>query len=765
MKAFRIVVTGLVQGVGFRPFIDRVVRQMKLNGYVRNVGGSEVEVWIEGDEEYLYEFLAALLYEKPPPALIDEVVFEEEIPVGYTGFTILKSSEARILRSNIPPDLAVCRHCLEEVLDPLNRRYMYPFNSCAWCGPRFSMMHRSPYDRENTSMSKYMLCDECLREYNDPENIRRHHAQGISCPRDGPKLTLYDRDFTPINTRDPIKEAAKLIDEGYIVAVKGIGGYHIASLATDDEVVHRLRTRKKRPRKPFAVMGLDTSILELLVYMDERDREILESPRAPILLLPKREDSPVSRLVSPGLSHEGVFIAYTPLHFLLLMNTRDKFLIMTSGNVSGEPMCRDEECAKNRLTSIVDYFLVHDRDIVNRVDDSVIRRTGGEYVLLRRSRGYAPSWIKVPVELQREVIAFGGDLNNVGGIGFEDKVVLTQYIGDLESYNAQVDLVNTIEYLVRNYGVDPERVVIAVDKHPSYHSRRLGIEYSRRHGTGVIEIQHHYAHVFGAAVDRGLSGVVAGLAIDGVGWGDDSTIWGGEVFVFDMDKPGVYRRVASIDYIPLTSDRDTVKPFRLLYGYLAKKGWDIGEIDRVLGLRDDNRILEGHLVYNMVKQGRYTPASSTGRLIDIVASIIDPGIERSFEGEPAIRLEAMAFNGVPRLLEDVRFPIDDGLMRLDAYGIISRILEERSSMKPDDLAASFLYSIGYYYGELIAVSTKGSGASNIVVSGGASVNEYIYRGLRERLALEGLEPLLPLNIPPNDEGIAFGQVIVAGLIR
>ncbi|MGC8953144.1 MAG: carbamoyltransferase HypF [Desulfurococcus sp.] len=765
MKALRIVVTGLVQGVGFRPFIDRVVRQMKLNGYVRNVGGSEVEVWIEGNEEYLYEFLAALLYEKPPPALIDDVVFEEEIPVGYTGFTILKSSEARILRSNIPPDLAVCRHCLEEVLDPLNRRYMYPFNSCAWCGPRFSMMHRSPYDRENTSMSKYMLCDECLREYNDPENVRRHHAQGISCPRDGPRLALYDNDFTPINTRDPIKEAAQLIDEGYIVAVKGIGGYHIASLATDDEVVHRLRTRKKRPRKPFAVMGLDTSILELLVYMDERDREILESPRAPILLLPKREDSPVSRLVSPGLSHEGVFIAYTPLHFLLLMNTKDKFLIMTSGNVSGEPMCRDEECAKNRLTSIVDYFLVHDRDIVNRVDDSVIRKTGGEYVLLRRSRGYAPSWIKVPVELQREVIAFGGDLNNVGGIGFEDKIVLTQYIGDLESYNAQVDLVNTIEYLVRNYGVDSEKALIAVDKHPSYHSRRLGIEYSRRHGAGIIEIQHHYAHVFGVAVDRGLSGVVAGLAIDGVGWGDDSTIWGGEVLVFDMDKPGVYRRVASIDYIPLTSDRDTVKPFRLLYGYLAKKGWDIGEIDRVLGLRDGNRILEGHMVYNMVKRGRYTPASSTGRLIDIVASIIDPGIERSFEGEPAIRLEAMAFNGVPRLLEDVRFQIDGNLVRLDVYGVISRILEERSSMKPCDLAASFLYSIGYYYGELIAASIKGSSISNIVVSGGASVNEYIYRGLRDRLASEGLKPLLPLNIPPNDEGIAFGQVIVAGLIR
>jgi len=765
MKALRITVTGLVQGVGFRPFIDRVVRQLGLKGFVRNIGGSEVEVWVEGDEDGLYEFLAALIYEKPLPAIIEEVVFEEEYPLGYNGFTILKSSESRILRSNIPPDFAVCRHCLEEILDPSNRRYMYPFNSCAWCGPRFSMMYKSPYDRENTSMSKYILCDECLREYSDPENIRRHHAQGISCPRDGPSLMLYDRGFNPVESQDPIREAAKLIDEGYIVAIKGIGGYHIASLATDDDVVLKLRERKRRPRKPFAIMGIDTSVLELLVYMSEDDKAMLESPQAPILLLPKREDSPVSRYVSPGLSSEGVFVAYTPLHFILLMHTRDKFLIMTSGNASGEPMCRDEECARSKLGRIVDFFLVHDREIVNRVDDSVVRKTGGEYILLRRSRGYAPSWIRISVELEREVIAFGGDLNNVGAVGFEDKVVLTQYIGDLDSYAAQADLLKAVDYLARNHGLDTSRLVVAVDKHPMYYSRWLGIEYARKHGVEAVEVQHHYAHVYGVAVERGLSGVVAGLAIDGVGWGDDATVWGGEVILFNTMEPGNYKRVASIDRIPLTSDRDALKPVRILYGYLGRKGWELSEIDRVLDIRDGRLTMEGRVAYNMVKQGIYTPASSTGRLLDAVAALINPGVERSFEGEPAIWLESLAFNNTPRLLENARFSMIDGVLVLDYYGILTELIEARSSMKPGDLAASFLYSLGYYYGDLIAASVRGINLSGVVVSGGASVNEFIYRGLHDRLREEGLKPLLPKSIPPNDEGLAFGQSIVAGLIR
>lgn len=764
MKAFRVVIAGLVQGVGFRPFIDRIVRSLGLKGYVRNVGGSEVEVWVEGSEEQLYEFLALLVYEKPPPAVVEEVFVEEEAPAYYHEFTILKSSEVKLLRSNIPPDLAVCKHCLMEVLDPSNRRYMYPFNSCAWCGPRFSMMYKSPYDRENTSMAKYLLCDECMREYRDPSNERRYHAQGISCPRDGPKLALYDSEFNLLDSKDPIGDAAKLVDEGYIIAVKGVGGYHIAALATSDDVVYRLRLRKKRPRKPFAVMGLDTSVLKLLVYMSEEDEALLNSPQAPILLLPKREDSPVSKLVSPGLSHEGVFTAYTPLHFILLMNTRDKFLIMTSGNVSGEPMCTSEECARRKLKGIVDFYLVHDREIVNRVDDSVLRKTGEEYVQLRRSRGYAPAWIRIPFELSRSVIAFGGDLNSTGAVGFEDKIVVSQYIGDLDSFNAQLDLLKALDYLVRNYGLNENSLIVVVDKHPLYHSRTLGLEYARRHGAQVLEVQHHYAHVYGAAVDRGLKGRVAGLAVDGVGWGDDSTIWGGEVIIFNVEEPGVYKRVASIDQVPLTSDRDTLKPIRLLYGYLARKGWSVSEIEKTLPGATGGARVEGRVAFRLVELGRYTLASSTGRLLDMVASILDPSVERSFEGEPAILLEALASRGAPRLIEGFKLSQENRLLRLDYYEAVVRLLEDAGRASHGSIAASFLYSLGYYYGELIIESTKGESIDGVVISGGAAVNDYIYRGLRDSLRAAGLKPLLPQRIPPNDGGLSFGQAVIGGLV-
>ncbi|MEM0380239.1 MAG: carbamoyltransferase HypF [Desulfurococcaceae archaeon] len=769
IKAYRLIVTGLVQGVGFRPFIHRLAVKNNVNGFVRNIGGSEVEIWIEGFVDNIERFVESIKNDKPIVAYIDEVIIEEKEPQGYTSFQILPSSSDRITRSNIPPDFAICRDCLNEILDPSNRRYRYPFNSCAYCGPRFSYIYKVPYDRENTAMNKYRLCKECLIEYNDLENIRRYHAEGISCPNDGPRLYLINaKTWESIETKDPVTETAKLIDEGHIVAIKGIGGFHIACLASCDETVLKLRYRKRRLTKPFAVMGLNTSVLEKLVYIDESDRFLLESPQSPILLLPKKPDTPVSKYVSPGLSHEGVFIAYTPLHYLLLMETRDKFLVMTSGNIHGEPMCIDEDCVRNRLKNIVDYVLTHDRVIVNRVDDSVLRKTLGNYVFLRRSRGYAPQWIRLKKDLSGVFIGFGSDLNNVFSIGFENKIVMSQYIGDLDSFEAQRDLLKYLDFLVHNYHIDPSKAIVVVDKHPQYVSRSIGYEYASRYNTMVVDIQHHYAHAIGALYEAGLEGSYISLVIDGLGWGDDNTIWGGELLVINDLEP-VYSRIGSINQLPLTSDRDTFYPMRLLVGLMTIMGYDWNDIERLLSRLGvyDKSLFEYTIVYKLVQSNKYTPASSTGRLIDLVSALLNVCSYRSYDGEPAIKLEALA-DRADRIVDIPGFRIvnRDGLNKLDYYSAIEWLIENRDLLSPEVLARSFLYNLGYWFGELLTNSIKGLRVENtVLISGGAAVNNYIGMGFKQRLDEDDLKLYIPLKIPLNDEGVCFGQVVAASLYR
>lgn len=620
-------------------------------------------------------------------------------------------------------------------------------------------------------MAKYRLCEECLREYNDLSNTRRYHAQGISCPIDGPRLFLYDNKWDIIETNDPVETAAKLIDEGYIVAVKGIGGYHIAALATNDDVVLKLRKRKKRPTKPFAIMGLDANVLEKIVHIDDRSRKILESPQAPILLLPKKEDSPVSKYVSPGLSHEGVFLAYTGLHYLLLMETRDKFLIMTSGNKHGEPMCIDEDCAKEKLSSIVDYFLLHDREIVNRVDDSVLRWTGNNLVFLRRSRGYAPLWIRIGVKLRGEYIAFGADLSTAGGIGFDDRIILTQYIGDIDEPASMTDMIKYIEFFVKNYRIDESRAFVVVDKHPRYNSRLLGLKYAEEKGFKVLEIQHHYAHVLGTAVDNGVkAGVIAGLAIDGAGYGDDGKIWGGEVILFDPSRPW-YKRVASLKPLPIVSDRDAYYPVRLLVLLLSCRGYGWEEIRKILKSRDlIDKVPYGekelHLVHSLALRNQYTEASSTGRLLDLFSVLLNIGHIRTYEGELAVRLEATAFHG--KVMDDPGYRIvsRNGILQLDYSNVVDNLLNTPSiKLSLQDYARTLLYWLGYYYGELIVSSIRGTRVEKVVVSGGAAVNNYIIEGLETRLDEDELEILLPKRIPPGDGGIALGQIIAASLFN
>lgn len=761
IKALRIRVIGVVQGVGFRPFVYRLASGMGLRGFVRNLGGSEVEIHVEGCEGSVERFLEALLKERPPPAKVEEVKVEEVRPAGYEGFSILPSAKLAALRSMIPPDIAVCGDCLREVLDPGSRWYRYPFNSCAWCGPRYSIMYDIPYDRERTSMRSFPLCDDCSSEYNDPRDPRRFHAQGISCPRCGPRVQLLDGRFRRVDAEDPIREAARLVDEGFVVAVKGLGGYHLAALATDDSVLLELRRRKSRPTQPFAIMALNTSVVERIAYLPPEARELLESPERPIVLLPKR-DGELSELVAPKLDTVGVMLPYTALHYLLLSCTKDKFLVMTSGNKHGKPMCIDEECAKRQLAGIADYFLVHNREIVNRVDDSVVRITDGRPVMLRRGRGYAPRWLRVPFEVG-ESVAFGAELQTAGAVSFEDKVVLTQFIGDADDYDTLMDMDRYLRYLTRAYRVRPSTVV--VDKHPGYLTRKLGMAWARELGAEVVEVQHHHAHAASLMAEKGVGPdeVRVAVTIDGMGYGDDGKIWGGEVLIASYRS---YTRHGHLLEVPQPGgDSATRYPVKMLVGMLSRIMAE-DEVIRVLSSRGllsglPRGELEARVAYRQASLGKAPLTTSMGRVLDSVSALLKLCVERTYEGEPAIVLEAVARGGRDLGLE-ARIVERDGSRIVDTAGLLGDLIENLE--KPtSDLALSAQLALGRALGNVALSAIRGCRrcGSEVLASGGAAVNSYVVRGLRERLAEEDVELVLPRLYPPGDGGLALGQVVVA----
>ncbi|QGR16722.1 carbamoyltransferase HypF [Sulfurisphaera ohwakuensis] len=733
--SYRIIISGIVQGVGFRPFIYRIATKANVKGYVRNLGGSEVEVRIEGNKEGIAEFMRLLFSKLPPVAEIEEIKIEESEFESFNDFKILASGNEIRTPSQIPPDFAVCDECMKEVLDPNNpRRYKYAFNSCAYCGPRFSMMYKLPYDRENTSMKHFPLCDECKHEYYDPNNERRFDAQGISCNRDGPRLYLETIDGEKVNG-DPIELTAKIINEGYIVAVKGIGGFHIAANPFDDDVVLKLRERKNRPQQPFAVMALNLDIIEKYTYISSIERSLLTSPQRPIVLLKKREPYQLSKHISPGLDREGFFLYYTPLHYLLLSNVKNNILIMTSGNKHGFPMCISEECVKKKLKDVVDYVLYHNREIANRVDDSVVRVSSGRIMMLRRSRGYAPTWIRLKRKVKEPIVAVGAELQNVGALAFDDKVVLTQYIGDTDELETLNELDKALSLLISWYNIKPK--VIIADKNPAYQSTYLAHKLAERFSADLVQIQHHYAHILSVSADYGYEEGV-GIAIDGIGYGDDGNGWGGEIIKFDRER---YERKYHLKYIPYVGgDVNALKPERMLALFLSTfMNWD--EIRRIVSLGD--RELE---ILEKISKRSTLFTSSTGRVLDAVSAFLGICKYRTYEGEPAMKLEASARGG--KILDSLEIPIVGE--EIDTTVIFKWLLQNRD--KPiNDLAITVQYKLGE---SLVKASLK-LNPERILVSGGAAVNEYILKGIIDNS--EGVEVLTPRRIPAGDGGIALGQ--------
>ncbi|ABL77727.1 carbamoyltransferase HypF [Thermofilum pendens] len=752
MRAWRIRVTGVVQGVGFRPHVYRLAKKYGLRGYVQNLGGSEVEIWVEGEETLLRSFLEDLKLKTPRSAELDEVVVEEVEPSGFSDFAILRSGTNITKVSMIPPDFGICDDCLREVLDPSSRWYRYPFHSCAWCGPRFSVIERIPYDRENTSMRHFPLCPDCLEEYGDPGNIRRFHIQGISCPNCGPQVYLVDGRGSPVNVKDPIVEAARLIDEGSIVAVKGIGGFHLACLATDDDVLRRLRDRKKRPRKPFAVMALDLKVAERIAVLDENAKSILSSPARPILILPRVPGS-LSELVAPGLRTVGVMLAYSALHYLLLSATRDKYLVMTSGNESGEPIIKDNEEALRKLSGIADYFLMHNRRIVNRVDDSVVRFTDGETVLIRRSRGYAPKWLPLPRPVRVPALSTGAFLMNTGSIAVEKYVITTQHIGDLENLETYNFLIEALEFLKRTYGVSDCDAVPIVDKHPYYLSRRVAEELSAKCSRELVEVQHHVAHVAAAMLEAWEEDAV-GIAIDGVGYGDDGQAWGGEVL--RVGREG-YERLGHLDYVPLPGgDRATYYPARILVG-VAGEVFGCEEAAKIAEANGLENLLPGgrqELLLTLKQLGSAPKASSAGRFLDAVAAALKVSWERSYEGEPAITLEEYSWGG--SLIGDSLLEREEGVVLTKDF--LARLLTGEVKGHPRDLA----YTVQFLLGRRLAEIALESGARKVYVAGGSAVNTVIIKGIKSVLGGENV--YIPRKLPPGDNGISAGQIYYAYLV-
>ena len=766
--ALKINVIGLVQGVGFRPFIYRLATSLGLKGYVRNLGGSEVEIVVEGEEENVHEFILDLQRKKPPPAEIEDLSIER-IPLrGFKRFEILKSGHFITKRSMIPPDLGICDHCLSEVLDPNSRWYQYPFNSCAWCGPRFTMMYTIPYDRCNTSMRDFPLCSKCKREYEDPNNVRRFHAQGISCPECGPKVMLMDMSGDIIEIEKPIEEAARLIDEGAILGVKGLGGFHIAAVASSDEIVLELRRRKRRPTKPFALMVLDLNVASRLVVLNGTAEKILKSPSRPILVLPRRPEAPVSKYVAPNLYTLGIMLPYTALHYILLKSTKDKFLIMTSGNRRGLPISISERDALRELKDIVDYLLVHNRVIVNRCDDSVLRFTLGKPTFLRRSRGYAPHWLHSPLNLSKPIIAFGADISSAGAIGFDKYIVQSQYIGDLDNIETMEYLDQALKFLIKCYKIDVSNSILVADRHPLYRSSRVAEYWSELYGVPLIRVQHHHAHLLSAMVELGISheNDAIGIAIDGVGYGDDGKIWGGEVLRVSYRE---YERIGHLRYVPLPGGDVAVKyPARTLIGFLSTFMKDDEVIDIATKLKLHEQLRYGRreveVILSSIRNNRVPLTSSMGRTLDALSSLLGLCAFRDYEGEPAIVLEEYSVGG--KLLDCIDFPISSSNPRIVNT---SRGFEEILSIIGDYDSKSIGYTFQFRLGESLAKIAlrrldRCSVDDLVIVSGGAAVNNIILAGINSVLSQHGIRLYVNRKVPPGDGGIAVGQVVAGNVM-
>jgi hydrogenase maturation protein HypF len=735
-----IAVSGVVQGVGFRPFVYGLALRLGVRGFVKNrLGGVIIEA--EGDSSALDHFTAELK-RGPPLSRIEEVQWAAQPVRGETGFRIEESEAAGAGAVFISPDVATCDDCLREMFDPSDRRYRYPFLNCTNCGPRLTIVRGAPYDRERTTMAAFALCGDCRQEYDDPRD-RRFHAQPIACPACGPRLRALDGKGRPTGADDPIGWARALLEEGKIGAIKGLGGWHLACDARSGTSAAELRRRKHRDEKPFALMVRDLAAAEALCELSRGERELLLSPARPIVLMRRRAGVPVAEAVAPHTPLLGLMLPYTPLHHLLLENSAA--LVMTSGNRSNEPIAFDDSDALARLEGIADFFLAHDRPIHSRCDDSVVRVVSSAPVHFRRSRGHAPLPVRLPAAVKEPTLALGGELKSTFALADGTNGFLSHHLGDLEHAAAFRAYAASIAHYEALYRIAPRRVVH--DLHPDYASTRYALE----RGLPRLAVQHHHAHMASCLAENAVKGEAIGVCFDGMGFGADGTLWGGEFLVGDCRS---FRRAAHLGLVPMPGgEQATREPWRMAVAHLRAAGEDPGPIAARVGasaLRTVERMIE--------RSFNAPLTSSMGRLFDAVAAIAGVCDTASFEGQGAIRLESLAVEVDACGAYAFGFEIP----QLDARPVVAEVAREvRGNVPAAVIARRFHAGVASLIARVCERLRSETGIDQVVLTGGVFMNAVLLRESLELLEARGFHAFRHRLVPPNDGGLSLGQLAVA----
>lgn len=741
MKSCKIKISGRVQGVGFRPFVYRLAKSLDLTGWVLNSTGS-VEILIQGSEANIRNFIDALIHDPPPLSHIENI-FEEIVEEStYTDFSIIKSREDKGFNF-ISPDIAICDDCLRELRDPHDRRFGYPFINCTNCGPRYTIIEDLPYDREKTTMKVFKMCEVCNEEYHNPLS-RRFHAQPDACSVCGPHLWI---DSLNIPESNLFKEIGKLLYEGQILAIKGIGGFHIACDATNESAVERLRNNKKRRSKPFALMMKDLDMIRRYCYVNNTEEKILRGKERPIVLLRIKDYLDLSPSIAPGNLYLGVMLPYAPYHYLIF-DDFDRPIVMTSGNLSEEPIIKDNVEAKDKLKNIVDNFVLHNRNIRNRIDDSVVFVEDNDLTFVRRARGYAPDPLKVSIEVD-PVLALGPELKNTFAIGSGNYVFMSPHIGDLKDLETLDVFEETIEDFIHLFRINPE--VLVHDLHPQY----LSTEFAEKFKSfmKVVPVQHHRAHILSLLLDRDIGDPIIGFSFDGTGFGEDGNIWGGEVFVGNLRE---LHRAAHFKYFPMAGgDYSIENPKRIAYSYLFSN--EIEDNGNYLPISP----LEKDIIKSMIQNKKnifYT--SSCGRIFDMVSAILGVRSVIDYEGQAAVELEMCAMDSDTSAVYP--FEIQKGSsLEIDILPMIKKILEDRQHINRSIIARQFHNTIAYIILSTAEILREKYHINKVGLSGGVFQNRLLLNILSPLLKESKFEVYTHRRIPPNDGGISLGQIALA----
>jgi hydrogenase maturation protein HypF len=763
LKREALLVCGVVQGVGFRPFVYRLALEEGLAGFIGNdTDGVTIEV--EGPEPRLAAFLARLRSEAPPLSRIDSVAVNDLPLAGDARFRIVSSQVLGRVSTGIPADAATCPDCLRELLDPRDRRYRYPFLNCTNCGPRYTITRRIPYDRPQTSMAKFPMCPACQREYDDPLN-RRFHAQPNACWECGPSVWLVGADGGEITVEDPVTACIGRLLAGQIMAIKGIGGFHLSVDATNQAAVMRLRQRKRRYGKPLAVMVRDLEAARAVCALTAEEEALLTTPARPIVLARRREGCGIAEGVAPGIPWLGVYLPYAPLQHLLFADRRVRALVMTSANLTEEPIAIDNDEAQKRLGGIADAFLMHDREILQRCDDSVAAVVDGAAQLVRRARGFVPLAVELPLDAP-PLLAVGGHLKNVFALARGKFAYQSQHLGDLENLTGLEFFRESLDHLMRTFEIEPRTVVH--DLHPGYLSTGWAKEWARERGLDSIAVQHHHAHVAGCMAEHGLSGEVIGMALDGTGYGTDGRIWGGEVL---LSKLNGFERFAHLEYVPMPGGEAAIKePWRMALGHLRAAGFDPGSAETLALVGATGQ--EARVLARMMERNLNSPlTSSLGRLFDAAAAVVLKRRVVDYEAQAAIELEGVAVDEPDDEPDDepgysMEFAAGDWAghipLRIGAAPLWRELVDDlRTEVSKARIAARFHAGVAAGFVHAALLAREATGLGKVALSGGCMHNRRLARLLRLKLEAEGFEVFQHARVSPGDGGLSYGQAAVA----